>query len=83
MIEAFFGAVKDGFALAVIGLGFVACVIHDALFYFWRMSVPDDKATKGDEQHAASIEHFPFTYMTFLIALIGAIGCGLIVAWGL
>lgn len=74
-------SLKDGFGLALIGLGFVAGMIVDAALCLWRQSVPE--CEKGDEQHAASVEQFPMGYMTFIIALIGVIGCVAIVAWGL
>ncbi len=77
MLEAF----KDGLGLALIGLGFVAGMIVDAALYIWRKSVPEGE--KADEQHAASIEHFPMNYVTFVVALVGVIGCAAIVAWGL
>ncbi len=77
MLDAF----KDGLGLALIGLGFVAGMIVDAALCIWRQSVPEGE--KADEQHAASIEHFPMGYMTFIVALVGVIGCAAIVAWGL
>ncbi len=78
-----FDALKDGLAVALFGLGFAACAIHDAAIYLWKNAVPDDQPTKGDEQFAASVEQFPLNYITFVVALIGVIGCGAIVAWGL
>lgn len=81
------GILADAFlvSMAVAGFVVVACTaaVLDWILSIWRASVPDDVTAKSDEQYAASIEHFPMGYMTFIIALVGVIGCAAIVAWGL
>jgi hypothetical protein len=78
VIDAF----KDGFALGLVALGFVAGAIVHACIAIWRTSVPDD-VKKADEEHAASVDQFPMDDITFLIVLIGLCGCAAIVAWSI
>ena len=77
-IKGFF---QDGLAVTLVAIGFLLAAIWEACVYIWQQSVPE--GDKADEQHAASIEQFPMGYMTFIIALVGVIGCAAIVAWGL
>lgn len=73
-------ALKDGFALGLVALGFVAGAIVHACIAIWRASVPDGMPAKADETHAASVDHFPMGWITFLIALIGVCGVATIIA---
>lgn len=78
------GMLADAFlvSMAVAGFVVVACTaaVLDWILSIWRASVPDDQPAKADEKHAASVDHFPMGWVTFLIALIGVCGVATIVA---
>ena len=77
-IKGFF---SDGLAVTLVAIGFLLAAIWEACVYIWQQSVPEGE--KADKQHAASIEHFPMGYMTFIIAIVGVIGCAAFIAWSI
>ena len=78
-IKGFF---SDGLAVTLVAIGFLLAALWEGCKGIWRASVPEGER-KADEEYAASIEHFPITYITGIIAIIGVIGAAAIFAWGL
>lgn len=84
MIDYIKGFLADAFLVSIVAASLVimACIaaMLDWILSIWRASVPDDQPAKADEKHAASVDHFPMGWITFLIALIGVCGVAAIIA---